>query len=112
MLPTRHIERFSYTKTANSQKTLLLRLFAPLVEVQTSRVGNQVEIRVIDNGSGIKAENLDEVFKPFFTTKPTGAGTGLGLSMSYDIVVKAHNGTMRAESNESGGATFVVTVPA
>ncbi|NQV73232.1 ATP-binding protein [bacterium] len=85
--------------------------FAPLVEVQTSRVGSQVEIRVMDNGSGIKAENLDEVFKPFFTTKPTGAGTGLGLSMSYDIVVKAHNGTMRVESNENGGATFIVTVP-
>ncbi len=85
--------------------------FAPLVEIRTSRVGDHVEMRVIDNGTGIKAENMDEVFKPFFTTKPTGAGTGLGLSMSYDIVVKAHNGTMRAESNEHGGATFVVTVP-
>ena len=69
-----------------------------------------VEIRVTDNGTGIPAGVLDKIFQPFFTTKPSGQGTGLGLSLSYDIITKGHNGTMRVESVEGAGSTFVVVL--
>ena len=64
-----------------------------------------------DNGSGIPAEVQEKIFEPFFTTKPTGSGTGLGLSMSYDIVTQGHGGTLTVESTEGEGATFTVTLP-
>ncbi len=69
-----------------------------------------VEIRVIDNGPGIPAQIIDKIFQPFFTTKPAGQGTGLGLSLSYDIV-KAHGGELKVENNPSGGATFTIFLP-
>ena len=70
-----------------------------------------VEITIKDNGNGIPKENLEKIFQPFFTTKPTGEGTGLGLSLTYDIVTKGHGGTIEVESVEGKGTTFVVKLP-
>ena len=67
-------------------------------------------MKVADNGNGIPQSVLDKIFQPFFTTKPTGQGTGLGLSLSYDIV-KAHGGELKAESTEGEGAMFTVQLP-
>lgn len=85
--------------------------YVPTVTITTQRLGDSVEIRVADNGTGIPEEVKEKIFEPFFTTKPTGVGTGLGLSLSYDIVVQGHGGTLVAESIEHEGATFVVTLP-
>ncbi|MBP6416936.1 MAG: HAMP domain-containing histidine kinase [Chitinophagaceae bacterium] len=70
-----------------------------------------MEVRVSDNGGGIPQKILDKIFQPFFTTKPTGQGTGLGLSLSYDIV-KAHSGELKVETKEGEGSTFIITLPA
>jgi len=75
------------------------------------RTNGKVEIRVADNGNGIPQKVLDKIFQPFFTTKPTGQGTGLGLSLSYDIV-KAHNGELKVETNEGEGSAFIIFLPA
>jgi two-component system NtrC family sensor kinase len=72
---------------------------------------SEVEIRVTDNGTGIPAAILPKIFQPFFTTKPSGEGTGLGLSLSCDIVTKGHGGTIEVESVEGEGTTFVVRLP-
>ncbi len=85
--------------------------YAPAVSVRTRALGDNVEIRVRDNGPGIPAGTREKIFEPFFTTKPTGEGTGLGLSMSYDIVTQGHGGEMRVESTEGEGAAFVVMLP-
>ena len=85
-------------------------VYEPLVVVSTKKSGNQVEIRVKDNGHGISPELLDKIFQPFFTTKPTGEGTGLGLSLSYDVI-KAHGGELRVESGKNEGASFIVVLP-
>jgi len=66
---------------------------------------------VTDNGNGIPKKILDKIFQPFFTTKPTGQGTGLGLSLSYDIV-KAHGGEIKVETGEGAGTTFIIQLPA
>lgn len=84
---------------------------APTVSVQTKRIANTVEIKVSDNGNGIPNDILPKIFQPFFTTKPTGEGTGLGLSLSYDIITKGHGGTLRVESAEGKGTTFTITLP-
>jgi signal transduction histidine kinase len=70
-----------------------------------------VEIRVADNGAGVPEALREKIFEPFFTTKPTGVGTGLGLSLSYDIVTQGHGGALRVESTEGEGAAFVITLP-
>jgi signal transduction histidine kinase len=85
--------------------------FEPTVTVSTKKINDKVEIRVKDNGNGIPQKVLDKIFQPFFTTKPTGEGTGLGLSMSYDIITKSHQGEIRVETKENEGATFVITLP-
>jgi signal transduction histidine kinase len=85
--------------------------FRPEVSVTTRDLGESVEIRVRDNGPGIPPQVLAKIFNPFFTTKPAGAGTGLGLSLSHDIVVRGHHGTMRAESDPGMSADFIVTLP-
>jgi signal transduction histidine kinase len=69
-----------------------------------------IQISVADNGNGIPQKILDKIFQPFFTTKPTGQGTGLGLSLAYDIV-KAHGGEIKVRSNESVGTEFIVQIP-
>ena len=71
---------------------------------------NHMEIKVKDNGMGIPQKVLDKIFQPFFTTKPTGHGTGLGLSLSYDIV-KAHGGELKVETKTDEGATFTIVLP-
>lgn len=84
--------------------------FEPLVSVTTKRVGNKVELSVKDNGIGIPQNILDKIFQPFFTTKPPGQGTGLGLSLAYDII-KAHGGEIKVETNGTEGSTFTVQLP-
>ncbi|MGE5393697.1 MAG: ATP-binding protein [Candidatus Saccharibacteria bacterium] len=83
--------------------------YEPTVSVTTKRVGDKVRISVKDNGNGISQNVLDKIFQPFFTTKPTGQGTGLGLSMSYDII-KAHGGELNVETREGEGAEFIVSL--
>jgi signal transduction histidine kinase len=85
--------------------------FKPMVEVSTTRSGDRVILTVRDNGKGIPAAIKDKIFQPFFTTKPTGEGTGLGLSLSYDIV-KAHGGEIKLESKEGLGSTFMIILHA
>jgi signal transduction histidine kinase len=72
-----------------------------------SGAGGEVQIKIADNGNGIPQKVLDKIFQPFFTTKPTGQGTGLGLSLSYDII-KAHNGEIRVETKEGEGTEFII----
>jgi two-component system, NtrC family, sensor kinase len=84
--------------------------YEPTVEINTKKEGNKVFISVQDNGNGIPQKILDKIFQPFFTTKPTGQGTGLGLSLSYDIV-KAHGGELRVETKEGEGSTFIIQIP-
>ena len=81
--------------------------YEPTVSVGTKKVNGKVEISVKDNGNGIPQKVLDKIFQPFFTTKPTGQGTGLGLSLSYDIV-KAHGGELKVETKEGEGSEFIV----
>ena len=84
--------------------------YLPTVSVNTKKSENHVLITVSDNGIGIPQKMIDKIFQPFFTTKPTGQGTGLGLSLSYDII-KAHGGEMKAESKEGVGTEFIVELP-
>ncbi len=93
-----------------AKKKQLNGTFEPTVEVSTKRVGNNVMITVKDNGTGIPQKVLDKIYQPFFTTKPTGQGTGLGLSLSYDII-KAHGGEIRVESKEGEYTECVVQLP-
>ncbi|MBN8822992.1 MULTISPECIES: ATP-binding protein [unclassified Spirosoma] len=86
--------------------------YQPTVTVHTQCVDNEAVISVSDNGTGIPEELQSKIFQPFFTTKPTGEGTGLGLSLAYDIVTKGHNGTMTVESREGEGTTFTIALPA
>jgi signal transduction histidine kinase len=84
--------------------------YEPTISVSTKRKNDKVEIRVKDNGSGIPQKVMDKIFQPFFTTKPTGQGTGLGLSLSYDIV-KAHGGELKVETKEGEGSEFIIILP-
>ena len=88
--------------------------YSPTVWVSTKKIGDKIQVSVRDNGPGIPQKILDKIFQPFFTTKPTGQGTGLGLSLSYDIV-KAHGGEMKVETKEGeglpagqAGSTFII----
>jgi signal transduction histidine kinase len=85
--------------------------FKPTLKVSTRDLGDAVEIRVRDNGTGIPAEIRDKLFQPFFTTKPTGEGTGLGLSISYDIVTKQHGGTIGVDSQVGEFTEFTIRLP-
>ena len=84
--------------------------YVPTVIVTTTKQNGKIEIKVADNGNGIPQKVIDKIFQPFFTTKPTGQGTGLGLSLSYDIV-KAHGGELKVDTKEGEGTTFVITLP-
>jgi signal transduction histidine kinase len=85
--------------------------YKPAVTVSTSPANGHVTISVKDNGTGIPDAIKEKILQPFFTTKPTGEGTGLGLSLSYDILVKGHNGTLDIISKEGEGAEFIVKLP-
>jgi signal transduction histidine kinase len=93
------------------KRKLGLDAYEPTVTVSTKKLKDYVEVRVSDNGNGIPPGLVDKIFQPFFTTKPTGQGTGLGLSLSYDIV-KAHGGELKVTSKEGEGAVFVIQIPA
>jgi len=84
--------------------------FEPRVSISTKKIGENVVVSVKDNGYGIPAKTLDKIFQPFFTTKPSGQGTGLGLSLSYDIV-KAHGGEIKVETEKNEGTLFIVQLP-
>ncbi len=84
--------------------------YQPTVTVSTKKINDKAEIIVADNGNGIPQKVVDKIFQPFFTTKPTGQGTGLGLSLSYDIV-KAHGGEIKVETKEGEGSEFVIHFP-
>ena len=84
--------------------------YEPIVSVNTKKINNTIELTVKDNGNGIPQKVVDKIFQPFFTTKPTGEGTGLGLSLSYDII-KAHGGEIKVETKEGEGSEFVVRIP-
>jgi signal transduction histidine kinase len=81
--------------------------YQPTISVTTKKLSDKVEIRVADNGNGIPQKVLEKIFQPFFTTKPTGEGTGLGLSLSYDII-KAHGGEIKVETKEGEGSAFII----
>jgi signal transduction histidine kinase len=85
--------------------------YRPLVSVTTSPDGDYVKVTVTDNGIGILPAIMDKIMQPFFTTKPTGEGTGLGLSLSYDIITNSHNGNIGAESTPGEGSKFWFTLP-
>jgi signal transduction histidine kinase len=95
----------------SEKKKLLNGTFEPTVHVSTKKAEDKISICVKDNGNGIPQKVVDKIFQPFFTTKPTGQGTGLGLSLSYDIV-KAHGGEIKVESREKEGTTFTIQLPA
>jgi len=84
--------------------------YEPTVTVSTAKQNGNVAIKVEDNGKGIPQEIMNKIFHPFFTTKPTGQGTGLGLSLAYDIV-KAHGGELKVETTEEEGSKFIVEIP-
>lgn len=85
--------------------------YLPVLEIETFQQGEFVGLKISDNGPGIPKEIKDRIFEPFFTTKPTGSGTGLGLSLSYEIIVQGHDGRLEVENNAGGGATFKVLLP-
>src|SRR4030095_7655254 len=84
--------------------------YKPTVSVSTKKVNGKVEIKVKDNGNGIPQKALDKIFQPFFTTKPTGQGTGLGLSLAYDIM-KAHGGEITVNTNVGEYTEFIIRLP-
>ena len=84
--------------------------YEPIISVSTKKISDKVMISVNDNGNGIPQKVLDKIFQPFFTTKPTGQGTGLGLSLAYDIV-KAHSGELKVETKEGEGSEFIIHLP-
>jgi signal transduction histidine kinase len=85
--------------------------YEPTLAASTRSLGDRVEIRVRDNGSGIPPEVKEKVFNPFFTTKPAGEGTGLGLSISHDIIVKQHGGTIEVETQPGEYTEFRIVLP-
>ena len=85
--------------------------FEPMLSATTKSLGNKVEIRIRDNGTGIPQEVKEKMFNPFFTTKPAGEGTGLGLSMSHDIIVKQHGGKIDVDTEPGIFTEFIITLP-
>ena len=93
----------------NEKSMSNIECFEPTVSVSTKKINSTVEISVSDNGNGIPQKIVDKIFQPFFTTKPTGQGTGLSLSLSYDII-KAHGGEIKVETKEGEGTTFIIVL--
>jgi two-component system NtrC family sensor kinase len=84
--------------------------YEPAISVSTNKIGNKPTITVRDNGNGIPQKVIENIFQPFFTTKPTGQGTAFGLSLSYDII-KAHGGEIKVNTKENEGSEFIIELP-
>jgi len=97
--------------SVNEKKQSGIENYEPTVSIATKKTGNHIEIRVSDNGKGIPKTVVDKIFQPFFTTKPSGQGTGLGLSLSYDIITKGHGGKIEIETEEDKGTTIIINLP-
>jgi signal transduction histidine kinase len=95
----------------NEKKIQLKDAYNPVLTVHTKNFDEHFEIHIHDNGKGIPQTVIDKVFNPFYTTKPPGQGTGLGLSLSYNIIVKEHHGSMKVESVEDEFAEFIISIP-
>ncbi len=93
------------------EKTVTNPAFKSELKITTALLDNKVEIRIKDNGTGIPKEKVDKIFQPFFTTKPSGQGTGLGLSMSYDIITKSHQGKIEIQSIANEYTEFIIQLP-
>jgi len=93
------------------KKTHTLDEYEPKLHIISHRSEQNIEIKISDNGPGIPISIREKIFEPFFTTKPTGEGTGLGLSLSYDIITQGHNGELYLENNPEDGATFIIKLP-
>ena len=98
--------------TVSEKKRHLNGTYEPTVIISTKRYEDKVEVKVKDNGNGIPQKVMEKIFQPFFTTKPTGQGTGLGLSLSYDIITKGHGGELKVETREGEGSEFIIQLPA
>ncbi|MEM6967180.1 MAG: HAMP domain-containing sensor histidine kinase, partial [Bacteroidota bacterium] len=95
----------------NEKKATAQAQYQPTLTIHTRNKGNHIQITIEDNGNGISQEIVDKIFQPFFTTKPTGEGTGLGLSLSYDIITKGHSGKLEVETEEGKGTRFIIEIP-
>jgi len=103
-------------KTLNPTPSTLHLKYEPMISIKTKKLNGNIEIRVTDNGPGISHDIIDKIFQPFFTTKPPGEGTGLGLSLAYDIITREHNGIIKANSlaaqpGSEGGTSFIIELP-
>jgi len=92
------------------KRNMIANNYEPIVTIKTKKIKDKIEIIVQDNGTGIPQHIMEKIFQPFFTTKPTGQGTGLGLSMSYDII-KAHGGELRVDTHVGEGTSFIIQLP-
>ena len=99
------------SRTPLSESFRLSESYTPTISLRTKRLDNAVEISVQDNGNGIPDAIKDKIFQPFFTTKPTGQGTGLGLSLAYDIVTKGHGGTLEVDTQKGESTTMIIRLP-
>jgi signal transduction histidine kinase len=97
--------------SVHEKKKQQLSSYEPVITVSTKNHDDKIEISVYDNGLGIPKKVVDKIYQPFFTTKPTGQGTGLGLSLSYDIITKEHGGELRVETKEGEYAEFIIQLP-
>ena len=102
---------YTVHQRASDYKGFYADTYSPFVFVTTKHNGNTIEIRVKDNGYGIPEAIKSKIFQPFFTTKPSGEGTGLGLSLAYDIITKGHGGTLEVESEDGVGSEFIILLP-
>ncbi|MDB5014737.1 MAG: integral rane sensor signal transduction histidine kinase, partial [Daejeonella sp.] len=101
----------AFYAVTEKKKLEILRDYKPVVSVTTMKKKQEVIIKVSDNGIGIPEKVTGKIYQPFFTTKPTGEGTGLGLSMTYDIIRKGHNGEIEVASVEGEFTEFTITLP-
>jgi signal transduction histidine kinase len=97
--------------TVSEKKRQLNGTYEPTVVISTRKLEDKVEVKVKDNGNGIPQKVMEKIFQPFFTTKPTGQGTGLGLSLSYDIITKGHGGELKVITREGEGSEFIIQLP-
>ncbi|HET7003778.1 MAG TPA: ATP-binding protein, partial [Puia sp.] len=104
-------EKKKQLEKANQPGDIVNEMYEPMVSVSTKRKKDTVEIRIRDNGQGIPKKVIDKIYQPFFTTKPAGQGTGLGLSLSYDIITKEHNGKIDVTTKENEYTEFIIELP-